>query len=234
MKPSGTFKGLIFDFNGVLLWDDQIQRDSWRAFALQLFQRPLSDVEIDTRIHGRNGQDTLEYLLGEPIEAEQAAKLMEQKEVIYREMCLNLNGGFKLSPGATELLDTIVKHKISHTIATASAKKNVDFFVEHLNLEKWFEIEKIVYDDGKIPGKPAPDLYLAAADNINNPPEACVVVEDSRSGIQAAHAAGAGWVIALGPVGHQGTLAKLPGVNQVITNLGEISCQEFFERVQAW
>jgi HAD superfamily hydrolase (TIGR01509 family) len=231
MKSSGKFKGLIFDFNGVLLWDDQIQRDSWRAFARQRCQRPLSDDEIDIHIHGRNGQDTLEYLLGEPIETEKAAMLVEQKEGIYREMCLNLNGGFKLSPGAAELLDNLVKHKIPHTIATASAKKNVDFFVEHLNLEKWFEIEKIVYDDGKIPGKPAPDLYLAAANNINNPPEACVVVEDSRSGIQAAHAAGAGWVIALGPAGHQDTLAKLTGVDQVITNLGELLCQDLFERV---
>ena len=230
MKPSGTLRGLIFDFNGVLLWDDQIQRDSWRVFASQLRQCPLSDEEIDIHIHGRNGQYTLGYLLGEPVDAEKAAAFMEQKEALYREMCLNLDGDFKLSPGAPELLDNLVKYKIPLTIATASIKKNVDFFVEHLDLEKWFEIEKIVFDNAKTPGKPAPDPYLAAAEKLNLAPEACVVVEDSRSGIQAAHSAGAGWVVALGPIETHVVLTRLPGVDQVITNLGQIAYQDLFEQ----
>jgi len=231
MKSSGTFRGLIFDFNGVLLWDDQIQRDSWRAFASQLCQRSLSDEEIDIHIHGRSGRYTLEYLLGEPVDIAKTGTLMDQKEALYREMCLNLDGDFSLSPGAYELLDDLVKHKIPITIATASIKKNVDFFVKHLHLEKWFEIEKIVFDNGIRPGKPAPDFYLAAAQQLNLPPEACVVIEDSRSGIQAAHSAGVGWVIALGPVETHEVLARLSGVDQVISNLGQITIRELFERV---
>jgi len=229
MKPSGKFKALIFDFNGVLLWDDPIQRDSWRAFAHELLQRQLSDEEIETRVHGRNGQDTLEYLAGESIDALQAAKLIEQKEVIYRNMCLNLDNDFRLSPGATELLDDLMKYKIPHTIATASGRKNLDFFIAHLSLKDWFDIEKIVYDNGEIPGKPAPNLYLEAAHKLNMSPEVCVVVEDSLSGIQAAHSAGAGWVVALGPDETHTTLARLPGVDQVITNLGQIDCQDLFD-----
>ena len=107
-------------------------------------------------------------------------------------------------------------------------RKNVDFFVEHLNLEKWFQNEKIVFDNGKTLGKPAPDLYLSAAKKLNLPPQACVVIEDSRSGIQAAQAAGAGWLVALGPVETHHKLAKLPGVNQVITNLGQVAVHDLF------
>ena len=177
------------------------------------------------------GSIRLNICLEEPVDAEKAAVLIEQKEALYREMCLNLDGDFRLSPGAPELLDDLVKHNIPLTIATASGKKNVDFFVEHLHLEKWFEIEKIVFDNGKIPGKPAPDLYLAAAEKLNLHPEACVVVEDSRSGIQAAHHAGAGWVVALGPVETHSSLVRLPGVDQVITNLEQIACQDLFEQV---
>jgi beta-phosphoglucomutase-like phosphatase (HAD superfamily) len=232
MKPAVKFKGLIFDFNGVLLWDDQIQRDSWRAFADQLCQRSLTDDEIDIHIHGRNGQYTLEYLLEEPVDSQKSAELTDQKEAIYREMCLSLDGDFKLSPGAPELLDDLVKHEIPITIATASCGNNVDFFVEHLNLRKWFEIEKIVFDDGKTLGKPAPDLYLSAAKKLYLPPQACMVIEDSRSGIQAAHTAGAGWLVALGPVETHHNLAKLPGVNQVITNLGQVAVHDLFERTQ--
>ena len=230
MKSAGKFKGLIFDFNGVLLWDDQIQRDSWRAFANQLCQRSLTDDDIDIHIHGRNGQYTLEYLLGEPVDTQKSAELTEQKEAIYQKMCLNLDGDFKLSPGAPELLDNLVKHEIPITIATASCRNNVDFFVEHLNLKKWFEIEKIVFDDGKTLGKPAPDLYISAAKKLNLPPRTCVIIEDSRSGIQAAHAADAGWLVALGPVEAHHKLAKLPGVNQVITSLRQVAVHDLFER----
>jgi beta-phosphoglucomutase len=231
MKPAGTFKGLIFDFNGVLLWDDHIQRDSWRAFASQLCRRSLTDDEIDIHIHGRSGQYTLEYLLGEPIDAPKIAALMEQKELLYREMCLNLDGNFKLSPGSHELLDDLVKYKIPITIATASIKKNVDFFVEHLDLDRWFDVKKIVFDDGVSPGKPGPDPYISAARQLKLAPQACVVIEDSRSGIQAAQAAGVGWLVALGPLAAHQTLAKLPGVDQVITHLGQVAIQDWFERL---
>jgi beta-phosphoglucomutase-like phosphatase (HAD superfamily) len=231
MKSAGKVRGLIFDFNGVLLWDDQIQRDSWRAFASQLCQRSLTDDEIDIHIHGRSGRYTLEYLLGEPIEAPKIAVLMEQKEALYRQMCLNLDGDFKLSPGSYELLEDLVKHKIPITIATASIKKNVDFFVEHLRLDRWFDVEQIVFDDGISPGKPAPDPYISAARQLNLAPQACVVIEDSRSGIHAAHAAGVGWLVALGPVAAHHTLARLPGVDQVITNLGQADIQDWFEHL---
>jgi len=229
MKPRKKFKGLIFDFNGVLFWDDQLQRDSWRTFAANLREQPLSDAEIDIHVHGRNGQYTLEFLLGHSISIEEAADYMEQKEVIYREMCLNLNGGFRLSPGATLLLDDLVKHKIPHTIATASGKKNVDFFIQHLGLSNWFATEKIMFDNGQIPGKPAPDLYLGAAEKLGLSPADCMVVEDSHSGVRAAHAAGIGWVVALGPRETHSKLAQHPGVDQVIESLHAIVYRDIFE-----
>jgi beta-phosphoglucomutase-like phosphatase (HAD superfamily) len=126
-------------------------------------------------------------------------------------------------------LDDLVKLEIPHTIATASGKNNVDFFIQHLDLDRWFEQEKIMYDDGQISGKPAPDLYLRAAENLNLSPESCVVVEDSHSGIQAAHAAGIGWLMALGPTQTHPKLAQLPGVDQVVESLQEVVCQDIFD-----
>jgi len=49
MKPFHKFSGLIFDFNGVLFWDDHLQRKSWLKFAGQLREAPLTDGEIDRR-----------------------------------------------------------------------------------------------------------------------------------------------------------------------------------------
>jgi beta-phosphoglucomutase-like phosphatase (HAD superfamily) len=147
-------------------------------------------------------------------------------------MCLNFDGDFKLSPGSYELLDDLVKFKIPITIATASIKENVDFFVEHLELDRWFDVKKIVFDDWVSPGKPTPGPYISAAKQLNLSPQDCVVIEDSRSGIQAAHAAGVGWLVALGPVETHRTLAKLPGVDQVITHLGQAALLDWFGRLR--
>ena len=212
----------------MLFWDNQLQRDSWRAFAANLRSEPLTNAEIDKHIHGRNGQYTLEYLLGHPLSAEKSAALMEQKESIYREMCLGLGADFRLSPGAIPLLETLIQHDIPHTIATASAKNNVEFFIQHLGLARWFQLDQITYDNGNIAGKPAPDLYLQAANNIGIKPGDCVVIEDSFSGIQAAHAAEIGWVIALGPEENHTNLSHLPEVNQVISDLGQLPTKELF------
>jgi HAD superfamily hydrolase (TIGR01509 family) len=153
------------------------------------------------------------------VEGDELCQLTEAKETIYRRLCLEQGRGFRLSPGAIELLDLLVTHRISCTIATASERNNLTFFVEHLHLDRWFEIDRIVFDDGARPGKPAPDIYLQAASNLGLAPAGCVVVEDSRSGIEAARAAGIGHIVALGPVGTQQELRQLEGVDGVIENL---------------
>ncbi|MFN2104070.1 MAG: HAD family hydrolase, partial [Candidatus Promineifilaceae bacterium] len=117
------------------------------------------------------------------------------------------------------LLDFLVEREIPHTIATASGKGNVDFFVEHLDLGRWFDATKIVYDDGTMAGKPAPDFYLAAAQRLGLPPERCIVIEDSISGLRAAQAAGIGRVIALLGDGGHARRGQLPRGVQTINDL---------------
>jgi HAD superfamily hydrolase (TIGR01509 family) len=214
-KLSGT-TGIIFDFNGVLWWDNALQEDSWRDFSAALRGYPLSDLEMAEDVHGRNGRYTLELLAGRSLSEKEVEELTEQKEVIYRGLCLEQGEKFRLSPGAESLLDFLIEQKLPHTIATASGRPNLDFFIEHLALDRWFDPALIVYDDGSMAGKPAPDFYLAAAAHLRLPPEQCIVVEDSYSGIVAAHAAGIGRVIALiGDGGHLQRVTLPPNTAQI-------------------
>lgn len=222
------FKGLIFDFNGVLWWDTHLQEFAWKQFSEQIRGMPLSPEEITTHLHGRNNQHTLEYLTGNPIIGSDLDRLTQQKENIYRQLCLKQAGAFKLSPGAIELLDYLVTQHIEHTIATASEKTNLNFFVKHLSLEKWFDLRKIVYDDGLRSGKPAPDIYLEAANQLGLRPAQCIVVEDSHSGIEAACAAGIGHIVALGPTNTHLQLSGLDGVSSVVESLAEIPKELLF------
>lgn len=222
-------KGIIFDFNGVLWWDTELQEHAWSDMAATLRGLPLSDDEIAVHVHGRTNRHTLKYLMGRTVQGDELTQLTQHKERIYRQLCLDQGAAFTLSPGATDLLDFLAAHQIPRTIATASEKTNLDFFIAHLHLDRSFDIATIVYDDGTRPGKPAPDIYLQAAHQLRLAPAACIVVEDSQSGIQAAHAAGIGTIIALGPSTAHQRLAQLAGVSAVIENLQQFPKDLLFQ-----
>jgi beta-phosphoglucomutase-like phosphatase (HAD superfamily) len=222
------FQGMVFDFNGVLFWDNELQERAWREYSAVLRGVPFSDEEMRSHMHGRPNRYAFEYLLGRQIDFEELACFTDGKEGIYRRLCLDAGERFKLSPGAIGLLDFLAAHKIPRTIATAMERSNIDFFIRHFELLKWFEEPKIVYDDGALPGKPAPDVYLKACAKLALPPSACVVVEDSLSGMAAAKAAGIGCLIALGPKARHAELLQVPGVSFAVESLAQIDAGALF------
>lgn len=221
------YKGSIFDFNGVLLWDRHLHEQAWRQFSMVVRGAPLSQEEMALHVHGRSNHDILTYLAGHSLPDTKIERLSYQKEAIYQQLCMAEGERFRLSPGAVELLEFLVAHDVPRTIATASGKENVDFYVEHLHLGRWFELEQIVYDNGSQPGKPAPDMYQQAASRLGLRPAECIVVEDSLSGIRAAQAAGIGYIVALGPDHTRGELARIDGVSEVLENLRQFPREIF-------
>jgi len=97
-------------------------------------------------------------------------------------------------------------------------------------LGQWFDAAKIIYDDGMRPGKPAPDMYLAAARSIGVAPGECVVVEDALSGVAAAKAAGIGYIVAIGPPEAHPSLLARDGVAVAITSLAEFPREQLVDQ----
>ena len=181
--------GVIFDFNGTMFFDEEFQEISWRQFIKDTIGRRITDEEFQEHVHGRNADYTFPLFLGRPLTRQEIMELEEGKERIYRELCLQ-SEKFRLAPGLERFLDYLAGNDIPRTIATASGWNNVRFFFQHLGLGKWFDLGKVVYNDGTIPGKPAPDLFLVSAERIKVPTKECIVFEDSLSGIEAARNAG--------------------------------------------
>ena len=226
-----TFDGIIFDFNGVLLWDGAWQEEAWRVFSAEIRpHHPFTSVEMAVHVHGRPNRHTIEYLLGRPITPEELAAHTQRKESLFRALCLRHPDQFHLSPGAVELLDYLAAQAIPRAIATAASRGNLDFFIQHLHLTRWFDPAHLVYDDGARPGKPAPDIYQEAARRLGVLPARCVVGVDAISGVQAAVAAGVGHIIALGPPAAQADLATWPGVHAVVKSLGQVRRAVLFSR----
>lgn len=216
-----TMRGMIFDFNGVLSWDTELHERAWRQISAELRGEPMSDTEMRQFMHGRTNAEILAYVLQRPVSPQEAAFHSGRKEVLYRELFLK-NELCELSPGTVPLLDELVKVNMPHTIASSSGWENMAFFIEQFGLGRWFDLKKIVYDDGSMAGKPAPDMYLRAAQQLGLAPADCLVVEDAPSGVEAARRAGIGWIVAIGKPGQAAELMQWAGVQQVIERLDEL------------
>ena len=212
-----SYNGIIFDFNGTLFWDSELHMEAWREFSRRLRGTPFSDEEMLKYMFGRTNEDIIAYAIGKRPSPELVEKFAVEKEQVYRDMCKKHPEIFKLAPFAEEFLNYLKESNIPRTIATMSEKDNVDFYIKEFHLEKWFDVEKIVYSDGIIPGKPAPDIYLIAAKRLGLDPQNCIVVEDAISGINAAKNAGIGKVVAIASMENPDFYSDL-GVDLIITD----------------
>ena len=214
-------KGIIFDFNGTLFEDSKLHEQAWRDYSAKLRGTPFSDEEMHKYMFGRSNEEIITYAIGRKPTHEECLKWANEKEAYYRDLVLKNPEIIHLTEGAEEFFDYICEKNIPHTIATGSEKTNVDFFVETFNLKKWFDVDKIVYDDYTIPGKPNPAIYLKALDILGLKAENTLVFEDSFSGITAANNAKIGKIIAINA--NPDDFQHKDKVYKVIKNFNEIN-----------
>lgn len=214
-------KGIIFDFNGTLYWDSQLHYDAWREYSKLLRGVEFTDEEMRNKMFGHTNEDIIEYAIGKKPTKEMVEKYGKEKESLYRKRCLLDPENFKLAPGAIDFLNFLKENNIPRTIATMSEWDNVEFYIKEFHLENWFDLDKIVYSDGTIPGKPAPDIFQIAAQRINLKPKDCVVVEDAIAGIKSAKSAGIGKIIAIASLEPIEFYENIDGVENIIRNFSE-------------
>ena len=188
---------VIFDFNGTLYFDSHLHIEAWKRF-LKLHSFPaMTDEQFKEKFLGRNNAEIMEMLHGHPLPADELDALAEEKEAIYRDICRERPDELKLVAGAEAFFDALKANGIPFTIATGSGRSNVDFYFDVFRLDRWFDYSRVVYDDGSLPGKPDPAVYLKVTALIGKDPAECMVFEDSFSGIHSAHNAGIGRIAAI-------------------------------------
>ena len=151
----------------------------------------------------------------EPPAADAAARLADEKEALYREI---VAGSLPAMAGGRELLERLHAAGWMLAVGTSGPPENLRVAVDGLGASRWFHAEVCGMDVAH--GKPAPDIFLKAAERLGVPPGRCVVVEDAVPGIEAAHAAGMPCV-AICSMGH--THAELASAERVIDRFDEVS-----------
>ncbi len=193
-------RSVIFDFNGTMFLDEQKHIDSWRDFALEKFNYRLKDEDFPEHIHGHSNADILTFITGKVFSDEEVFAFAKEKELWYQKLCEEDYVNLHLTDGLTEFLDLLVENNVPIAIATASMKPNVDWYIKTFGLDKWFPLERIIYDDGTLTeGKPHPMIYNRAIGCLGTTPEECVVFEDAKAGLQSARSALVRYVAAVAP-----------------------------------
>ena len=160
------------------------------------------DRELNDSLRGISRLDSIRTIMdhnGIELDRETVLELSEKKNKIYVESLESLGEGDYL-PGARELLTHLRNEGFG--VALGSASKNAVKVLQRLNAIRYFDF---IGDGNTVEkSKPAPDIFLFAADRLKLPPERCLVIEDAEKGIDAAKAGGF-HTVGIGPeerVGH--------------------------------
>jgi beta-phosphoglucomutase-like phosphatase (HAD superfamily) len=221
-------KGVIFDFNGTLFFDSDKHEQAWKKFSADVRGFPFTEVEMLQKVHGRTNKSILEYLLEKDIPDEVLQYFVAKKEAYYKYACLQDKENMKLVNGAINLFEYLVNRHIPMNIATASEITNLQFFNEQFGLSRWFDMDKIVYDDNQIKGKPFPDMFLTAAQNMGLSPADCLIFEDSTSGLEAAKAAGIATIFMIDPKPADSRFSEHPDAKGILPDFTAFEPSAYF------
>ena len=177
-------KGVIFDWDGVVIDSSAQHERSWEILAEEI-SRPLPEGHFKLGF-GKKNQVIIPEILGWATDAAEIAALSDRKEEIYRELVRQ--SGVQILPGARELVSALRLEGIPRAIGSSTPRGNLDAIFAATGLGELFDA--VVCGDDVVHGKPAPDVFLLAAQMLGLPPAECLVLEDAHAGIEAAHRAG--------------------------------------------
>ena len=173
---------LIFDLDGVIVDSMPVHELAWRRYLESL---GFDGGDIPARMHGRRNDEIVRDFLGEAMDHNTVLAHGAAKERVFRDM-LRERLRESLVAGIAEWLDHVEGEPIA--LATNAERANVDFTLDGAGLRRYFNV---IVDGSQVSRpKPAPDVYLRAAQLLEIPPRNCIVFEDSPVGVAAALAAG--------------------------------------------
>ncbi|TXS45999.1 HAD family hydrolase [Streptomyces sp. uw30] len=170
-------QAVLFDMDGTLV---DTERLWWEAVEL-VAGRALTEAD-EAEVLGRPVEHTADWLA-----AATGAPATELADALHREFADRVRAGIVPRPGALDLLDALARDNVPTALVTASPRAVADTVLEALGASR-FAVSVTADDTDRT--KPAPDPYLAACRALGVDPAACVAVEDTRTGVSSAEAAG--------------------------------------------
>lgn len=210
-------QAFIFDMDGVIIDSEPlhiaVEIETVRHFGGTITEEQLGQYMGMTNAEMWSAVRN-EHHLNHPLE-----------EIISYQLNRKINELRKLDiepiDGIRDLIRSLKEHNVKIAIASSSPMSFIQEVVKKFHIEQEFNI--IMSGEEVERGKPAPDIYLEAAKRLEVRPEQCVVLEDSRHGVNAAKSAGMRCIGFLNPnSGHQ----DLSAADQTVTTIRSIQVQD--------
>jgi beta-phosphoglucomutase len=179
------FKAFIFDMNGTMIDDMKYHEKVWYNILVNGLHAPLSYEDVRNQMYGKN-EELLKRVFGpHHFKQQQIDTISFEKEKEYQKEYLP---HLQLIKGLDALLKKAQLHHIKMAIGTAAIPFNVDFVLDNLHIRPYFDA--IITAADVAVSKPAPYVFLKAAQKLGINPADCIVFEDAPKGIEAARRAG--------------------------------------------
>lgn len=172
---------MVFDLDGVLVDSEGLAWDAWRS-VLAPFDIAVTAEDIAT-VTGRTLADGYTHFAarGLPPEPEFTRELEEATVMLFEAYLEAFDDAF-------DVAEALHRRGIPMAVASSSNRRRLEVSLRAAGMEPWFAVTAA--GDEVRSGKPAPDVYLLAAERLGVEPAACVAVEDTQIGVTAARAAG--------------------------------------------
>jgi HAD superfamily hydrolase (TIGR01509 family) len=182
----GNFQAVIFDMDGVLVDSEPLFLNAINRLLAQENVSMVSEEENERHLIGTTIEETWRRLIATRQLPQSVDTYIRMYDVVVRQV---LKEQLTPQPGVSRLIRECRQRRLPKAVASSSLRSWVDLKLEALGLQGAFEA--VLGGDEITHGKPAPDIYLLAAQRLGLPPSECIAIEDSPVGIAAAVAAGA-------------------------------------------
>lgn len=234
------FSAVLFDLDGVLTSTAELHFLAWKETfdsvlaeepALPAAHAPFDQDDYNRYVDGLPRQDGVRNFLlargiavpegsaDDPPDARTVAGIGRRKNDLVN--LLISEKGVQVYEGSVAFLHEVRRRGLRTSVVSSS--RNTPTVLETAGITALFDgrVDGNVAAERGLPGKPAPDTFLAAAADLGSPPQSCIVIEDALSGVQAGRAGGFGLVIGVDRVGQADALS-LAGADIVVTDLAEL------------
>jgi HAD superfamily hydrolase (TIGR01509 family) len=177
-------RAIIFDMDGLMVDSEPLARQAW-AEVLAAHNHTLTD-DVYRRMVGHRTMESAQILLAAyDLPGYTAESLTARKTAVFAALRAQ---GVPAMAGLQELVTAVGLRQLPWAVATSSVRQHAEVILEQLGLSAI--CRAIAAGDEVAHGKPAPDLYLLAAQRLGVEPACCLALEDSQPGCRAAVAAG--------------------------------------------
>ncbi|MFJ5271171.1 HAD family hydrolase [Streptomyces sp. NPDC088358] len=204
---------VIFDNDGVLVDSEPISNRLLAAYLTELghptsYEESIRDYmgsamhRVHDLVHERTGQRLPD----------------DFDDVFHGRVFAAFERELRPVAGAVQVLEKLAADGVPYCVASSGSHERIRVGHRTTGLDRWFDEGRVFSSQDVGRGKPAPDLFLHAAERMGVPPRRCVVVEDSPLGVQAANAARMDvyGFTAMTPA------ARLTGATRLFSDLGDL------------